>query len=203
MSGTVQFQLIGKRLRHRKPFVTQGREGAGGAAELDDKQPRGDLIQPPPVPHQWRQPGSDFHAKCNRQSLLTVSAPSEHGQRDVFRQFAQALGDSSKAALEGSNHGAHLEHARRIHDVLRRRPPVNKRRRIGAGLLTQFLYQSNDREPGADRSFAQRRNVDLIGPRGGDLLRCLRRNYAEPGFGLRQGDFDFDQRLNVRRVGEK
>src|SRR5215813_14147196 len=91
------------------------------------------------------------------------------------------------------NSGTELEHAGSVHDVLRRRTPVNVGRRLTANGFAYLLNQRNDRKTGARRSSGQGLEIDFVWiSRVGNLVYgCLRNDFATR-FSARQGSLHFD-----------
>src|SRR5215510_10628756 len=88
--------------------------------------------------------------------------------------------------------GPELEHASGVHDILRRRAPVDVGRRLSANGFAYLLNQRNDRKTRTNRSFGQRLEIDFVWMgRTRNLVRCCSVNDADTRFSARQGGLHF------------
>ena len=97
---------------------------------------------------------------------------------------------------------AHLEHDRRVHDVLGRGAPMHVAARLAA-LLHELMDQRQDRiadDVGLVPQPVEVERVEIAS--GGDLLGGLGRDHAAARLGLRQRDLGLDVAADQRVVGE-
>ena len=101
-------------------------EGAGGAAELHLQDPRAQLGEPRGVPVARRQPHRRLKAEGDRQGVLQMGAAGHRRVAPAPCQPREMAAQRGQVGLDQLQPGADLQYRGGIHDVLRRRAPMQK-----------------------------------------------------------------------------
>ena len=166
-------------------------EGAGRTAELGHQHARAQLREALGVAVEGGEPDRRLVAEGHRQRVLQMGAPGHRRVAVAAREVGEMAAHRREVGLDQREPGADLQHQGGIHDVLRRRPPMQPAPG-GAGMLGELAHQRQDRVADDLALAFEAGEVDRFGLGGGarDRRRGLGRDDAEPGLGAGERRLD-------------
>ena len=199
-----QPQLVREEPHDRRSILTERRERARGAPQLDRKALAADDGQSLGGRVQTGQPDGGLRPERRRDRLLEERPPG-HDRRAVgVRQAGGGIGRAVEVLEDGRTGTGGDEHRRRVQDVLARRAAVDVGRRRAADRPRQRLDQRHDRIAAGGRRPTDRRDVERLDAAGAsDRLGVLGRDDAGSRFGAGERRLDLEHRPEPHLVAER
>ncbi len=95
-----EIEIRGEGFHDRKTLVAQRGEGAGGAAELDAKDARAELVEALEMVEQRHQPDRAFQAEGGGQRVLEVGAAGHDGVAVAVGLGGEGVGGGAEFGLD-------------------------------------------------------------------------------------------------------
>ena len=155
------------------------------------------------VARQLGEPHGQLAAEGDRDGRLGVRAAGHHGRAVSVGLRRELVAERSRERLDPIERPAAEQGEARVHDVLRRRAPVDVPGGLG-GSIADLLEQRQDRIADDERPRAQSLQVDGLRYRG-PLDRRGGLGGDDPELGLRGGErpLDLEPRLDERPLREE
>ncbi len=196
--GRPQSELAGECERDGTALRAQRRERSDGAAELHDEGVVARGAQRDERLAERREPHRALVAEGERQRVLEVGAAGHHVVAVDRSPLGERADHAREIRFEERERVAHLEHERRVHDVLRGRAPVHVRAGFGAREPDEFLRQRDDGVADIFRPRDDRGAIEFGRARSGRGDRVGRplRHDAEGRLGARERGLDVQHGLD-------
>ncbi len=130
-SGSGSFKFVRQPFRDQQALVAEGRERAGGAAELQRQRLAAQALQPQFRAVQRCGILSELQPERHRQGMLQPGAGDHGGMAVLTRQPGKARDGAIDVRKQRVDAGAQAEHGAGIDDVLAGRAPMHVARGFG------------------------------------------------------------------------